>query len=114
MTRLAPSESAAELPRAPPEAAHLFWVSRLRRAIIDAVPRRLDPYREFGDWLRATRDAIGMSQKDLSVKMGRPVSFIGKIETAQRRLDIIEFGELAEALGVAPPKLYDRYIRTRK
>lgn len=55
-----------------------------------------------------------MSQKDLSVKMGRPVSFIGKIETAQRRLDIIEFGELADALGVAPTKLYDRYHRTRK
>jgi hypothetical protein len=34
------------------------------------VPRRLDPYREFGDWLRSTRDAIGMSQRDLSVKMG--------------------------------------------
>ena len=78
------------------------------------MPRRLDPYREFGDWLRATRDAIGMSQKDLSVKMGRSVSFIGKIETAQRRLDIIEFGELADALGVAPTKLYDRYHRTRK
>jgi transcriptional regulator with XRE-family HTH domain len=55
-----------------------------------------------------------MTQRQLSVKMGRPTSFIGKIETAQRRLDIVEFEELATALGVSPVKLYDRYMRTRE
>ena len=45
--------------------------------------------------------------------MGRPHSFIGKVETAQRRLDIIEFEQLAEALGVSPLKLYERFFRAR-
>jgi ribosome-binding protein aMBF1 (putative translation factor) len=78
------------------------------------VPRPRDPYHHFGEWLRTTRDAIGMTQRQLSAKMGRPTSFIGKVETAQRRLDIVEFEELAAALGVSPVKLYERYIRTRE
>jgi transcriptional regulator with XRE-family HTH domain len=78
------------------------------------VPRPRDPYHQFGEWLRPTRDAIGMTQRQLSVKMGRPTSFIGKIETAQCRLDIVEFEELATALGVSPVKLYERYMRTRE
>lgn len=82
--------------------------------MITVVPRPRDPYHKFGEWLRATRDAIGMTQRQLSVKMGRPTSFVGKIESAQRRLDIVEFEELATALGVSPVKLYERYMRTRE
>jgi transcriptional regulator with XRE-family HTH domain len=78
-----------------------------------AVARTLDRYQQFGEWLRGTRDAIGITQKELSLKMGRPHSFIGKVETAQRRLDIIEFEQLAEALGVSPLKLYERFFRAR-
>jgi hypothetical protein len=46
--------------------------------------------------------------------MGKTHSFIGKVETAERRLDVIEFEELAAALGVSSAKLYERYARFRK
>ena len=94
--------------------AHPSWVHDVPWAIIDLVPRTRDPYHQFGEWLRKTRDAIGLTQRELSVKMGRPTSFIGKVETAQRRLDIVEFEELALALGVSPVKLYERFLRTRE
>jgi transcriptional regulator with XRE-family HTH domain len=80
---------------------------------VESVPRPRDPYHHLGEWLRMTRGAIGMTQRQLSVKMG-PTSFIGKIETAQRRLHIVEFEEVAAALGVLPVKLYERYMRTRE
>jgi transcriptional regulator with XRE-family HTH domain len=75
---------------------------------------KTDPYVRFGEWLRETRDAIGLTQKELSLKMGKTHSFIGKVETAERRLDVIEFEELAAALGVSSAKLYERYARFRK
>lgn len=44
------------------------------------------------------RKTAGLSQTELSERVGRPQSYISKIENAERRLDVIEFIELCEAL----------------
>ena len=45
------------------------------------------------------RAAAGLSQAALAERIGRPQSFIAKIEGGERRLDVPELLELAAALG---------------
>ena len=51
--------------------------------------------------IKARKD-INLSQRDLAEKLGVTHSIIGKIETGDRRLDVIEFYEYTEALGLVP------------
>lgn len=48
------------------------------------------------------RRARGLTQTDLAAKLGRPQSFVSKYERADRRLDVIEFLEVARALDIDP------------
>ncbi len=41
----------------------------------------------------------------LAKKLGRPQSFVSKFERGERRLDVIEFLEVAKALGVDPARI---------
>jgi transcriptional regulator with XRE-family HTH domain len=40
--------------------------------------------------LREARIEAGLSQKDVGVKMGKSQSYISKIESGQRRIDIVQ------------------------
>ncbi len=51
------------------------------------------------------RKAAGLSQQALADLLGWQQSIIAKIETVQRRLDIVEFLRLTTAIGVDPVKL---------
>lgn len=51
------------------------------------------------------RKAQGLNQTQLAERVGRPQSYISKIENAERRLDVIEFVELCEAIGVEASQL---------
>ena len=46
------------------------------------------------------RHNTGLTQTALARKLGRPQSFVSKYETGERRLDVIEFLEVAEALAI--------------
>ena len=54
------------------------------------------------------RKAAGLSQRDLAERLGKPRSYVSKIETKERRVDVLEFIELAEALNLPPSALFDR------
>ena len=43
-----------------------------------------------------------MTQQQLADKLGRPQSFVSKIENSDRRLDVIEFIEVCRLLGADP------------
>lgn len=45
------------------------------------------------------RTAAGLTQEALARRLGRPQSFVSKYETGERRLDLVEFLEIAEAVG---------------
>lgn len=51
------------------------------------------------------REKRGMTQIDVAKKLGRPQSFVSKYENKERRLDVLEFLEVAVALGVDPCRL---------
>jgi transcriptional regulator with XRE-family HTH domain len=52
--------------------------------------------------LVATRNKAGLTQQKVAKKLGRPQSFIAKYEGGERRIDLIEFLEIAHALGADP------------
>lgn len=51
-----------------------------------------------------------MTQRDLAARLGRPHSYVSKIETGERRLDVGEFVEYAKAVGVNPLRLFKRVL----
>jgi transcriptional regulator with XRE-family HTH domain len=68
-------------------------------------------YRKFRELLVEVRKTAGLTQTELSQRLKRPQSFVSKYERGERRLDVVEFGEVAKALGVDPVKLLDRFYR---
>lgn len=48
------------------------------------------------------RKAQGFTQTQLAEVLNKPQSFIAKVETGERRLDVIEFVALSLALNVKP------------
>lgn len=52
--------------------------------------------------LKKARKAKGITQSQLSSALGRPQSFIAKVENGERRLDIVEFIHLARLLALDP------------
>jgi transcriptional regulator with XRE-family HTH domain len=59
-------------------------------------------YRSFRDILTKARIAQGLSQEALAVKLGCIQTFVSKYERGERRLDVVEFLSVADALGIDP------------
>lgn len=59
-------------------------------------------YRDLIDVIAAYRREIGVSQRELARRLGKPPSFVNKIELLERRLDLLEYIAIAEALGQEP------------
>jgi transcriptional regulator with XRE-family HTH domain len=67
-------------------------------------------YTRFRAMLVAARKAVGMTQNDLAVKLGRKQSYVSKFERGERRLDLVEFLEVAEALGIDVLRFVDQLL----
>ena len=59
-------------------------------------------YRLLLDWLIEAGNDAGLTQQQVADKLGRPQSFVAKYEGGERRLDVVEFVEIAEVLGANP------------
>ena len=55
--------------------------------------------------LIAARRKAGLTQHEVAERLGRPQSFVAKVEGGERRLDVIEFITLVRALGADPVRL---------
>jgi transcriptional regulator with XRE-family HTH domain len=62
-------------------------------------------YIELRRLLVQTRNQVGLSQMALAKRLGRPQSYVSKFERGERRLDVVEFFEVADALQVGGFKL---------
>lgn len=56
---------------------HIYLCERLKRVRLDA----------------------GLTQAELAKRLGKPQSFVAKVETKERRLDVIEFAKWMAACG---------------
>jgi len=60
--------------------------------------------------LIAARRKAGLTQYEVAERLGRPQSFVAKVEGGERRLDVIEFIAVVKALGADPVKLMRKLI----
>jgi len=56
------------------------------------------------------RKSAGLSQHELARRLKRSQSFIAKLEVGERRVDVVEFIEIARALGKQPTELLSRVL----
>lgn len=64
-------------------------------------------YDRFKRLLIEARKASGLTQADVAQVLGRPQSYVSKYERGERRLDIIEFLAVADAIGIDPIQVID-------
>jgi transcriptional regulator with XRE-family HTH domain len=55
--------------------------------------------------LRQERTRRNLTQTELAERLHRAQSYVAKVETGERRLDMVEFVEYARAIGVKPAHL---------
>ena len=56
----------------------------------------------FSAGLRRMRRQAGLTQAAVAGRLRRPTSFVGKYENGYRQLDVIEFLDVAAAIGFDP------------
>ena len=62
--------------------------------------------------LADARKSAGLRQVEVAKRLGKPQSFISKMETGERRIDVVEFLLLCRAIGSDPLELLREFILT--
>ncbi|NVK45929.1 MAG: helix-turn-helix transcriptional regulator [Rhodobacteraceae bacterium] len=57
------------------------------------------------------REAAGITQTELAQKLGEYQSFVARLESGQRRIDVVEFIELARVLDFDPASFIEEIIQ---
>lgn len=60
-------------------------------------------YIEVVALVRKARERSGLTQFEVAQRLGRPQSYLSKIETCERRVDLIELMQLCRAIGATLP-----------
>jgi len=68
-------------------------------------------YQALCAMLADARRKAGLSQQIVAKRLKRPQSFVAKYEGGERRLDVIEFLGVSEAIGADPVKLLRGLMR---
>jgi transcriptional regulator with XRE-family HTH domain len=64
-----------------------------------------DPrYKRVIDLFIEVRKDAGLTQRDVAARLKTTPSYVGKLESRQRRVDIIELVDILDAIGVKPSK----------
>lgn len=62
-------------------------------------------YEAFCDLLVSARRKANLTQQAVAKRLGRPQSFVAKYEGGERRLDVLEFIEVARAVETDAVKI---------
>lgn len=69
-------------------------------------------------WLRQLfikrREELGLSQRALAARLDVVYSFVGKVETGDRRLDVLEFMAYCEALELDVNEVINRIQKLKR
>jgi transcriptional regulator with XRE-family HTH domain len=71
-------------------------VSRLPKTI------HTERHKRLCELLKARRKAAGLTQTAVAERLGKPPSYVAKYELGDRRLDVLEFLDVAAAIGFDP------------
>lgn len=69
-----------------------------------------EAYNALVEVLVQVRTEARLSQRDLAERLDKPRSYISKIETKERRIDVLELLDMADALDINPQALLHRII----
>jgi transcriptional regulator with XRE-family HTH domain len=67
-------------------------------------------HRALIELIVSTRTQAGLTQRDLAARLRRPHSFVGRIEAGERRVDVVEFIEIARVLDIDPKHLFAKLV----
>ncbi len=67
-------------------------------------------HQEFIGFIVSKRKAADVTQAQLAARLDKPQSYVSKVERGERRLDVIEFCQLAEALGHDPAEMLEQFV----
>jgi transcriptional regulator with XRE-family HTH domain len=67
-------------------------------------------YQRLVELLVETRRAAQLTQQQVADRLGKPQSYVAKVEGAERRIDVLEFAALVKAMGNDPTVLLDRLL----
>ena len=56
--------------------------------------------------LKSAREKADLTQQVLAKRLGEHQSFVAKYEAGERRLDVVEFIEIARAIGADPVRMF--------
>lgn len=63
--------------------------------------------------LKVARESAGITQRELARRLDRAHSFVGKIESGERQLNVLEFCEYADTLGTDAAELIRAVVRAK-
>ena len=63
--------------------------------------------------LRDLRERAGITQLALAESLSNTQTFISKVERGERRIDVVEFVEICDALGVDPVASFREFLKRR-
>lgn len=69
---------------------------------------KAEAYQAILPILAAARREAGLTQAEVAARLGKPQSYISKVEQGERRLDVVEFCLLADALDIDASQLLQR------
>lgn len=75
----------------------VHW-SRVAKVAPMPASRHNARYKRLRAALREARKAAGLTQAQVGERLGRPQSYVNKYESGERRLDMIEFLDVANAI----------------
>jgi transcriptional regulator with XRE-family HTH domain len=80
------------------------------------MPRTLGSPRHDVVWrfLAEQRKRAGLTQAQVAAKLDEHQSFVARVESGQRRIDVVELLDFAEAIGFSPALLLRQMKRTRR
>jgi transcriptional regulator with XRE-family HTH domain len=67
-------------------------------------------HRRLRTILIEARKNAGLTQRDLGARLKQTHTILAKVESGERRLDVVEFIYLARALGVDPKGLFAKLL----
>lgn len=76
------------------------------------MPLHTPEYEQFLVLLTQSRCDRGISQTELSKRLGKTQQYVSRCEVGERRLDLIELHEWCEALGVDSVAMYGQLCST--
>ena len=70
-------------------------------------------HRFVGKALAEVRERASLTQQELAKRLGKPQSFVSAYERGQRRIDMLEFLRISEALRADPRELFGSIVERR-